>query len=113
MSKAEKLACADKLEAAALVIQVPGWWTQGAEARTSGGFRTLHANPEARRFCMLGAYMAAGGGVFDLGYAKMRELVGGTGPVPVSAWNDAPGRTAQEVASLMLDAADQLRGEAV
>lgn len=114
MSKAEKLACANKLEAAALVIQVPGWWSQGAEARSDVGFPVPFSGWGATCFCAIGAYKAAGGGWRDLrggvdaGWQTLRELAG----FSVGAYNDAPGRTAREVASLMLDAADQLRGEA-
>lgn len=113
MSNAEKLACADRLEAAALVIQCGDgeWWTQGTSARDDRGEAVSYYIWEARCFCAAGAYQAAGGrrDAFDVGWQTLRQLAGGN----LTGWNDTPGRAAREVASLMLDAADQLRGEAV
>jgi len=107
----EKLACANKLEAAALVIQCGDgeWWTQGAEARNAVGFHVPPSGWGAECFCADGAYRAVGGHRVesDPGWQTLRQLAGGD----MTEFNDAPGRTAREVASLMLDAADQLRGE--
>lgn len=113
MSKAERLDCANKLEAAALVIQCGEgeWWTQGISARTENNGMAGIADTQACKFCMVGAYVAAGGSDWfhDGGMSALAHLTNDQ----LGIWNDAPGRTAREVASLMLDAADQLRGEAV
>ena len=114
MSKAEKLDCADRLEAAALVIQVPGWWTNDARARRKNGTRTDPTDPAASRFGMMTTYRLCGGDNNDEGMRAVRRLVFVRhGFDYVASFTGAPGRTAREVASLMLDAADQLRGEAV
>lgn len=104
---------ADRLEAAALVLAIEGgeWWTQGCFARSSARYRIGFLDPEACCFCAEGAILAIGlsDEAREHVYAEAFRVLNDD----VTCWNDAPGRTAREVASLMLDAADQLRGEAV
>lgn len=100
-----RLDCADKLEAAAYVVMLPDWHCKGWFARDSEKETCDEDLPRACSFCMLGAYYAAGGKHRDAGWQAITDLAGGP------SWNDTPGRTSTEVASLMLDAADALRAE--
>lgn len=91
------------LKAAALIEQ-PGRWTQGSYAKDRNGFPVSHTSKEAICFCMMGAVYKVVpykednllSGVRSL----LRPIIGDAGP-----FNDAPGRTAQEVAEAMRKAA--------
>ena len=96
---------ADKIEAAALVLSLPEWWTQGALARSRSGHKVSYGDRSASCFCAAGALYAAG--VSDRTMYLLLEKKKGL----LGVWNDTPGRTNTEVASFLFDCADELRAK--
>lgn len=107
-----KLEAAQILENAGLVLSLPEWWTQGVSARDKSGNVTGSLADGACCFCAVGAIVAQRESLVDMttrtaqnwldSYCKYRQV----------DFNDTPGRTNTEVASLLLDAADELRSQA-
>lgn len=100
---------AEAIERAALVIRLPGWWTQGGFARTDKGRIIDYQSRQAACFCAHGAVREAaremGGSdlVWDAD-VTVYMLAGG-----LADFNDAPNRTAEEVSDAMLACAHELR----
>lgn len=82
-------------EARALVEQ---GWTQRAWARDRFGNAGMWDEPTACEWCLVGALASAGfGSGYNSAWKILRELTGD----PLSAFNDAPGRTQAEVLDLL------------
>ena len=64
---------ADVLRRARELIATPEQWTQGVAARDDGGASVAYMDPEACKFCMLGAVWRAGA---DAGIGALTEGVG-------------------------------------
>lgn len=109
-----KFKAAEILESAAAVIQ-GGFWTQRTFARATRRVIVSGDSPAARQWCALGALIESADGL-RLGHKAYElaenTLIGLTNKEEVAQWNDAPGRTHEEVANAMWQAAAQLRGEA-
>lgn len=91
---------ADVLRRAADRVQFRGW-TQGMLARDAAGEGVSPFKPEASEWCALGAFYADFGG-WNLSGAHREAYAALTiyaGSIP--AWNNAPERTADEVADTM------------
>ena len=90
-------------EAARLVRQ---GWCQGRLAETAHGAEVHPCSPEAARWCLVGAVVRATGNgdsypvldavIAHLGFDRRGESL--------RDWNDAPGRTVDEVAAVLLGA---------
>ena len=102
-----RLLAADRLEAAAYVIQLPGCWTQGNAARNVFGDPVGPNTRGACCWCVMGAYIEAGGSPPDEGWEALNHVVGGSPIVE----NDKPGMTGECMSRYMLRAADALRKE--
>ena len=76
-----------------------GSWTQGALARDAAGEKCYPADPEAVCWCLVG-------GVLKVDYANQQHIFDllsqatGGSLVLLSRWNDAPGRTIEDVRAL-------------
>lgn len=114
---APRMTPADVLERAAALIEQPGKWTQGAFARAANGNPIGPLSPNATCWCAYGAIGRATGD----GWPAV-EAVGAFGcsvPNPdgrpqrdaIAIWNDAPERTAAEVAAALRACAAKLRQE--
>jgi hypothetical protein len=103
---------AEAIERAALVIRLPGWWTQGGFARTKGRRVVGYRENAAVCFCALGATREAAReiGGDDLMWAADSEVFHVKGGI--ADFNDAKGRTAEEVSDAMLACAADLRKKA-
>ena len=112
-------AVANVLEAAATALLIPGVWIQGNMARDDTGVALRPKDPRACRFCAVGAIEAAS--IDTNAFEAVREMERSIKRVPglsssnpsryVVKWNDARGRTAEQVARKMLDTAERLRRE--
>lgn len=84
-------------------------WVQNHDAVDSSGTPVLYNNPNACRFCMAGALMAAG---YELEYRifdriQVRDaLFAATGSACVTDWNDDPKRKHSEVLEALYKAAE-------
>ncbi len=77
-------------------------WTQGASARTGNDKPCKVMNPNAEKFCLLGAFQRCYGHPTDLsdgGFIKYRALCAKTGGI--ASWNDNPERTYGDVKRLL------------
>jgi len=111
-----RLLAADRLEAAAYVVMLPKWHCKHALARAADGMPLYPDFKEAASFCAVGAYDATAGKryAFWASPDAMRvtdNLARKRGFEGLVKFNNHPDTTPQEVASLMLDAADALRKE--
>lgn len=102
------------LRKAATLVETSGW-CQGAGARTEHGRAVWPDNPDAQCFCMLGAIQRASKfWLWPGGHGPRREAVlaaqKAIGGSPIAWWNDHPGRTKEEVAAKLLEAADLAEG---
>ena len=82
-------------------------WTQCAFARKSDGFETSFDDPKASCFCSLGRiYRITGDERESNARARLylRRTIGEFMFIP--EWNDAPGRTREEVDAAFLKAAE-------
>lgn len=100
------------LRNAAWLIEQPGCWTQGYEARDLLGLRCSALSDRAVSWCTEGALLALSGGLD----APMREAKRAITSVIghwafLHEWNDRPDRTAGQVAKMMREAADRLERE--
>lgn len=108
---------ADTLEAAATALLVPGVWIRGNMARDAIGNSVRTRSPEACRFCAVGAIEAAATELHTNAFDALVEIENlirqgessGNPSRYVVRWNDNPQRTAEQVASKMLEAAERLR----
>lgn len=90
---------------AAEIVEKPGAWTQGAYAKTAEGLVTSSQSPDATCWCMVGAVMRACDGDAKLESGCWYAILGVLGSGCVPDFNDAPGRTASEVAAKLREAA--------
>lgn len=95
------------LETAATIVLMPKAWTQGYLARDESGCAVDFESSYAACFCAAGAIQRAAlelnGNHEDAKlaiYAANRKVPNG-----ITHYNDAPGRTAHEVAAILLKAA--------
>lgn len=103
---------AEILEAAACVIQLDGWWTQGHFARTESGAPIMTSNRMACAFCAVGAIEAAAGRSRRLIAHALTALQQQDMRYGGSTLNDISGMTGKRMAALMIECADKLRSEA-
>lgn len=80
-------------------------WTQGYYARDKDGCITGYDSSKACKFCLLGAALKTlgPGQEFRKLYGTLRAAIGNP-ELDVHDWNDAPGRTFEEVRSVILQA---------
>ena len=85
----------------AAVARIERGWCQGAIARTAGGAECGAWSPKAASWCLMGAVDAAAmevtGCEGDVDQVFRRLQDGGGVDEGLAAWNDAEGRTADEV----------------
>lgn len=94
------------LRAAAKLLVEKGW-TQGYYAHDAAGNDTEANTKDAVCFCALGALARVRGVSFPSDVDPMAlALCRVIGTRDVDSWNDAPGRTAEEVIAALLAAAD-------
>jgi hypothetical protein len=76
-------------------------WTQGTSARTNDDKPCKIENPQASKFCLLGAFGRCYGllGSKDTNYEVYRKLCSKTGGI--TSWNDDPNRTYGDVKRLL------------
>lgn len=82
-------------------------WCQGALAKTGTGM--MLGDPEsplAARWCVTGAFIRARAELDAHGTTAFLKVMAETAPNPAQ-WNNAPGRTADEVAAALRAAADR------
>ncbi len=91
-------------------------WTTGKTARNSAGEEVSFRDPSACSFCVLGAVWRVGGYVAPLG-GDMEELVRRVirtrvplGSHAPGTYNDAEGRTKEEILSVIDDAIELAKG---
>lgn len=110
MNRKEKLAAADVLERAGLVLSLPEWWTTAAFARNERGAPILSDEKGAICFCAVGAIEAAAGCAVSrkaaLAESALHDAVRGL----IVDFNDTSTNT--EVSHAMLACAEKLRAEA-
>ncbi|MGE0289088.1 MAG: hypothetical protein AB7I42_22820 [Bradyrhizobium sp.] len=106
MTPVERAAAVATLRDAAALVE--RGWTQGAWARNAAGNGVFYDAPDAVRWCAIGAIWADDK---DRRWGALLALGRHVG-IEVSAWNDLPGRTADEVLAALRDCADRVeRGE--
>lgn len=83
----------------------PEAWIQGGFARTAAGLPVASDDEEAVCYCLAGALRAACDCVIERlkATAVLREMLDGERLV---SWNDAPGRTVEEVITTLRKTAD-------
>ena len=83
-------------------------WCQGATARDAKGVSVATDDPRATRWCLIGAIAKAEyelkGWVKVGGHTACEQACGGSG---LTSFNDAPGRTAAQVAAALRRAAEE------
>jgi hypothetical protein len=108
---------ADVLDAAADLIAAPGAWTQfpsvyeRGSARDADGKAFYAPSRKAVCWCIYGAISQIAGTDRDLSYKASRAIE--TDSEGVSSWNDALGRTQEEVVAKLREAAAKARAEQV
>jgi hypothetical protein len=97
---------AEKIRKAAYRILEPGAWTRRAPARDARGDRTDTTSPDACQWCAAGALALEGSNPW---------LVGGwvteVGITGITVLNDLPGTKAEDMATLLLLAAEIVESE--
>lgn len=101
----DELTTSEILDAAADCVEHVGWH-RGAFACNARGHDRMYDDDDAVAWCALGATGVASSGL-DCGVAADMALEALLGSV--QAFNDAPGRTATEVAMAMREAAERVR----
>jgi hypothetical protein len=92
------------------ILTDPSKWTQNAWARNSQGEHVYHADADAICFCSLGAVERAGRNLNASDEAiseAYAAVVRATGALTIAKWNDAPGRTFDDVIDVFKKAAAQ------
>lgn len=115
---------ADLLESAAMVVQLPGWWTRKAFARTEDGANVSVFSPEACQFCGIGALAVARHDIWrkpgafsvemeveEQAIESLKNELAALTSVGITQFNDRS-RDGRRIANVMLDAADKLRAGA-
>ena len=105
------MTAAEILRAAAELVERPGAWTQGELARCESGQADHFDAPSAACWCAMGAvfHVAQKSCIWDSTVDARAALLRQIQPIEsIAGWNDAPGRTAAEVACLMRRAAATL-----
>lgn len=111
MNRQQKLAAAEVLERAGLVLSLPEWWTHSYYARDEKGNALFASEEEAVCFCAKGACLAAAHD-YDLGRAAGVALANFLDCSDAAIFNNTPGRTNTEVSQAMLACAEKLRKDA-
>jgi hypothetical protein len=109
MSAVENVA--DVLDAAADLLEKPGAWTTRTCARDRQGNTTGWDEDDAECFCALGAIFRAGKGDVSGADDFFGKALGGLGWGSIAPFNDAPGRTQDEVVAKLREAAALARQE--
>lgn len=97
------------LRRAAEIVETPGQWCQGALARDALDLRVEANDPRAAKWCLVGAIKKAqcdvlGPDGWEAGFPEAAiDIADGYQGI----WNDKPGRTADEVAAALREAADR------
>ena len=91
------------------LLAQPGAWTQGWPARKANGRLCMARNPEAVQWCIVGALRKTNSAQFILGAfwsmpPTLRTALHARGYHSLSRYNDAPGRTQDEVVALLIEA---------
>jgi hypothetical protein len=89
-------------------------WTRGASARDRSGKQCSIYSPDAVRYCLLGALLAAyDGEQLAAAVDAVRQAIGDEGQMSIESWNDDHGRTFDEVRRVieLADAAAEAAGE--
>lgn len=95
------------LDRAADLLESEGRWTQGALARTKMGHCIGPEEANSACWCALGAIMHVGKGLnLQPVIIAMRTITGGSA---IGDWNDAPGRTQDEVVQALRSASQQAK----
>jgi hypothetical protein len=99
---------ADALHAVA--AQIERGWSQGADARDADGRAVPLSSDAARAWSPLGAFalLAADGIPTDHVRQALVAFADVTGADSLQAWNDAPGRSREEVLSALEEAIEQI-----
>jgi hypothetical protein len=99
------------LNEAADLLEQPGAWTQGKDARNELGAGTYSADLRACSFCILGAIRRVGGTGHDR-WKAVGALCRSLGIENIAEWNDAPERTQEEVVAALRASAAKAEGAA-
>lgn len=83
------------------VIDSPEKWTQGYYATDANGKQTTSLSNDAICWCAIGALMKAYADDKDGNYALAFRKLNGAIRYDIINWNDAPGRTWEEVHGLL------------
>jgi hypothetical protein len=83
-------------------------WCQGAWARNATGIKVRPLDPRATGFCLGGAvcavYWSEDESKYNEAIGKVRAVLEKQGITYVGAWNDTPGRTKDEVLTVLEEA---------
>jgi hypothetical protein len=93
------------LSAAADLIESRGWTTR-YYARNESGQSVCYRDDRAACYCAMGAIGAVANRDYDLDEAACNRLRRSLGIDSIAEWNDAPGRTAEEVVTALRKAAE-------
>jgi hypothetical protein len=101
------------LRGVAELFATPGTWTQGAWARDSKGERLSRAlDDSATCWCLLGAVKRVRGPGMspaeDQAQAALRRTLRMSKGETLAGWNDAPGRSVDDVRRATIQAAEML-----
>jgi len=105
MTEKNSTALIGAIERLAEILNGPDKWTQGTNARTAD-CRPVHwSHPEASSFCLIGACAKAtaegtrfGELLFDQLLTQVKKRLG---KISIAKWNDAEGRTFDEVRAVI------------
>ena len=103
MGQQQEKTVAEVLEAAALLIEPEGAWTQGVIAADADGGETGPVSPDARCWCMEGAIERVTAGYNNrAAFEAVRDYLG---LHFIHEWNDEPQRTQSEAVDILRKAA--------
>jgi hypothetical protein len=90
------MSAVNELRAVRAIVADPAHWTQGAYAKDSIGLQVTPQSNQAVCFCLAGALHKA-----KANYMAGRFVENLTGIGDIIDWNDAPGRTHDQVLDLL------------
>lgn len=102
------------LEGICQLLKKRGAWCQGSEAMTKAGDDTHPEDPEAAKFCLIGAYNRISNSAGDAGQQHFAQLLGfhsddADDVGPLTDWNDKKERTKRAVLARLKRAIDKER----
>lgn len=93
------------LHAAANLLKNPGAWTQKSDARDAHGYEVRVSSPKATCWCAFGAIVKVIANPYDeIDTQVAAFLRQATGIWSITSWNDAEGRTQEQVIAAFLKA---------